>query len=312
VPDGVRFFALGGGKSLSVLRPFVQYLRRERPAVLMSSIFPANIAALIACAITHTPCVLREANHTADDLRARTLLGTLANRIAMLLLYRRATAVVALTPQLAAHLCQVARLPAQRITVIPNPAPAPVSPRYSGFSSEEPMILGCGRFVAQKDFSLLLAAFALIAHDRKANLVILGEGPLKQALRSQAEALGIGAKVVFPGHATDVGMWMRQARVFVLSSRWEGFPNVLLEALSAGCPVIATNCSDAVHDLLDNGRYGTIVPVQDRAAMAAGLAAVLDGDVSFDDPTEHLSRYQLEPIAMRYLEVLNRAAERSS
>lgn len=309
VPKGVRLFALGGGKPLSTLWPLVRYLRRERPAVLMSSVFPANIAALLACTITRTPCVVREANRTADDIRATTAIGTQANRIAMHLLYPRATALVSLTPALAAHTCEVARVSAQQVTVIPNPAPARKPVRRSRATNREALVLGCGRLVPQKDFSTLLTAFASIAHDRNVKLVLLGEGPMKTTLQLQAEYLGVGTKVVFPGHATDVGVWMQRADVFALSSRWEGFPNVLLEALSVGCPVVATSCSDAVHDLLGNGRYGAIVPVQDTAAMASGLAAVLDGTVSFDDPTEHLGLYQLESIAMRYLKVLDQAAQ---
>lgn len=310
VPDGVRFLSLGGGKPRSVLRPLTRYLRRERPDVLMSSVFPANIAALLACVITRTPCVLREANRTADDIRAPTRMGTLANTIAMRLLYPRATAVVALTAGLARHLCAVAGLPPGRVTVIPNPAPLPGPPRLRA-SGPRPLVLGCGRFVEQKDFALLISAFASIARDRDVELVLIGQGPLKGALQRQAEALGVGDKVAFPGHASDVAAWMRKASVFALSSRWEGFPNVLLEALAAGCPVVATDCSDAVGEILANGTYGAMVPVDDLAAMADGLAAILDGTARSEDPSRHLARYELDSIAMRYLDLLTGIAERS-
>lgn len=311
VPDGVNLVGLGGGRPLSVLRPLFRYLRRERPDVLMSSVFPANIAALIACVLTGTSCVLREANRTADDIRAPTGIGTLANKIAMRLLYPRATAVVALTAGLARHLCAEAGIPPHRVTVIPNPAPLAGPPRPRT-PNPRPLVLGCGRFVEQKDFSLLIAAFASIARNRNVELVLLGQGPLKQELQLQAEALGVGDRVAFPGHASDVAAWMRKASVFALSSRWEGFPNVLLEALAVGCPVVATDCSDAVAEILANGIYGAMVPVHDQAAMADGLAAILDGTVSFEDPSRHLARYELDSIAMRYLDLLTGIAERSN
>lgn len=307
VPDGVRLVSLGGRKPLfSVLR-LIGYLRRERPAVLMSSIFPANIASLMACAVTSTPCVVREANRTADDIRTANALGTLANRVAMRLLYHRSDAVIALTPGLAAHLCDLGRVPPRIVSVIPNPATPTDLPQIPP-DAREPLVLGCGRLVPQKGFSSLLTAFAFLVQEHDARLVILGEGPLGPELKRQAESLGICSRVEFAGHASNVGEWMNRARVFAMSSLWEGFPNVLLEALSAGCRVVATDCSDAVGELLDGGHYGTIVPIGDSRAMASGLAMALEGAATHDDRAQHLSRYDQDSIAMRYLEVLDRAS----
>lgn len=307
VPSGVRVVSLGGLKPLFSVVRLAHYLRRERPAVLMSSVFPANIAALVASSITRTPCVLREANRTADDIRTAHPIGTISNRIAMRLLYPRAQAIIALTPGLAAHLSGLAHVPLRRIFVIPNPVIRSARPK-SPPETREPLILGCGRLVPQKDFALLLEAFALLAPKRDARLVILGEGPLDHELRAQSEALGIADRVEFAGHCSDAGAWMTRARVFALSSRWEGFPNVLLEALSAGCHMVATDCSDAVGEVLGDGRYGTIVPIGNVEAMAIGLSGALADAIPREIPAEHLDRYELESIAMRYLEVLDKAS----
>lgn len=307
VPHGVRLVSLGGGKPVSVVRPLITWLKSERPAVLMSSIFPANIAALLACAATGTPCVIREANRTADDIRSNRLRTTFLNHIAMRLLYRRASAVIALSEGLASHLCEIARIDVARITVIPNPAP-PSQPR-ARTKRAVPVVLGCGRLVPQKDFGTLVKAFAQVLRERPAQLVLLGEGPLREALQGLAQSLGISPNVEFVGHSTDVRKWMTEADVFVLSSQWEGCPNVLLEALAAECPVVATDCSDVVHALMGEGKHGTIVPVADETAMAGAINDLLDGKKQLHAATDRLAEYGPDVITTRYLDVLDHAAK---
>jgi glycosyltransferase involved in cell wall biosynthesis len=307
VPNGVRLVSLGGGKPVSFVRPLITWLKRERPAVLMSSIFPANIAALLACAATGTPCVIREANRTADDIRSNRHRTTFLNYIAMRLLYRRASAVIALSEGLASHVREIARIDAAHIRVIPNPAPA--SQPHALAKRVVPVVLGCGRLVPQKDFGTLLNAFAQVLRARPAQLVLLGEGPLRETLQGLAQSLGITQNVEFVGHSTAVAKWMTEADVFVLSSRWEGFPNVLLEALAAGCPVVATDCSDVVHALLGERGLGTIVPVADEAAMAGAINDVLDGKKQPLAATDWLAEYEPDLIATRYLDVLDHAAK---
>lgn len=312
IPNGVRHITLGHKKPLHAIPRLVGYLRRERPTVLLSSVFPANIAALLACTLTHTPCVIREANRSADDTRSEKALQTWINRAALRMLYPYADGIVALSTGLAAHLCELVPIMPAKITVIPNPVPAfaPISRDMAADADSVPLVLACGRLEPQKDFATLLEAFAMVRALRTARLAILGTGSQEGALRAHAEGLGVDADVDFIGYTEDVDAWMRRARVFALSSRWEGFPNVLLEALSQRCPVVATDCSDAVPELLAGGKLGTIVPVGDASALATALLAVIDGSQRFDDPGEHLKYYAIDQIAQRYLNVMSVAAGR--
>jgi glycosyltransferase involved in cell wall biosynthesis len=106
--------------------------------------------------------------------------------------------------------------------------------------------------------------------------VILGEGSQRSALEELVAGLGLGAHVELPGEVENPFAFMRRAAIFVLSSSWEGFPNVLTEALACGCPVVSTACPSGPDEILDHERYGRLVPPDDAAALAEAMAATLD------------------------------------
>jgi glycosyltransferase involved in cell wall biosynthesis len=151
----------------------------------------------------------------------------------------------------------------------------------------------------------LLEAFALLRKERPARLVVLGEGSQRAELERQVAELGIADAVHLAGYSDNVVAWMRQAKVFVSTSRSEGFPNVLLEALAAGCEVVSTASSDAVFEILQEGRFGRIVEVGNIVAIADAMAQAMR---STGDSTLVLqalrNRFGLSHIVDRYLEVL--------
>ncbi len=169
-------------------------------------------------------------------------------------------------------------LPAHRLAIVHDGAlslaeieaaarrPGPV-PRPHGRT-----FVGVGRLVVQKDFGLLIAAFARIAgaDDR---LVILGEGPERARLERLAAQLGVADRVDLPGHVAEVASHLAAADVFVLSSRYEGVPAAVMEALAAGAPIVATDCSVAMTELLDGGGLGRLTPPGDVEALAAAMGA---------------------------------------
>lgn len=309
IPPNVRHLSLGRTKPLHAVPALVSYLRRERPRALLSSVFAANFAALLACRFAGraTRCVVREAYWAAEEVAAPSPITTAANAMALRWLYGRADAVIALSDELAAHIVQAARVPSSRIHVIPNPSltAKDSTPRGHDDAGDAPLILACGRLEAQKDFSVLIHAFAKVRAQRAARLVILGEGSEREALAALAESLGVAGDVELPGHADDPRSWMRRASLFASSSRREGFPNVHLEALESGCAIVSTRSSDAVATILDGGRLGAIVPVGDIDGLAQHMLAILDGTLAFPDPSEHLARFELGRIVDRYLEVLD-------
>jgi glycosyltransferase involved in cell wall biosynthesis len=304
IPSGVRAVNFNRDKPLYALKDLVAYLRRERPAVLLSSVFSANLVAAAACSITGTRCVLREAFWAEQDAKTATYWTRFFNTAALRLLYRRADAVVALSRDLASHIQAAASVPLARVVVIPNPHVEPAGMSVS-LSRDPDLLLACGRLEPQKDFGTLLEAFALLRKERPARLVVLGEGSQRAELERQVAELGIADAVHLAGYSDNVVAWMRQAKVFVSTSRSEGFPNVLLEALAAGCEVVSTASSDAVFEILQEGRFGRIVEVGNIVAIADAMAQAMR---STGDSTLVLqalrNRFGLSHIVDRYLEVL--------
>jgi glycosyltransferase involved in cell wall biosynthesis len=141
---------------------------------------------------------------------------------------------------------------------------------------EKPVVAGIGRLALQKAFDRLIRVHAALRNQGlDHHLLILGEGPLRRALREQASALGVSETVFMPGHVTHVAAWLSRAAAFALCSRYEGLPLVLLEALSCGVPAVAMDCPAGPREILDGGRYGLLVPEGDEAAMSEALGRLL-------------------------------------
>lgn len=140
----------------------------------------------------------------------------------------------------------------------------------------KPVIMAIGRLAQQKAFDRLIRTHATLRQQGfDHHLVILGDGPLRSELTAQATALGVADTVFMPGHVPNVAAWLNQATVFVLCSRYEGLPLVLLEALTCGVPAVAMDCPAGPREILDGGRYGNLVPDGDETAMTEAIARLL-------------------------------------
>lgn len=170
--------------------------------------------------------------------------------------------------------------------------------------------IAIGRLTPQKNFALLLEAFARIAtpDDR---LTILGEGPDRPMLAERAASLGIADRVVMPGHVADPDRWLRDADVLVMSSDYEGVPAVIVEAVAAGLAVVATDCSVSMAALLGNGRFGALVPVGDRAALATAMATARSSQDCRRSARDHARAFTIENGAVAYLDLMRSVARRN-
>ncbi len=278
--------AVHASRALRHLPALVRYLRAERPAALLAAKTPVNLMALWARRRAGVPLrlvvserVYLSAIATADRPAKRRALPSLAARF-----YPEADAIVTVSAGVADDLADLAGLDRARITVIHNAVvdaafadraaqPAPHPWLEDGGA---PVLLAVGRLHHDKDYPTLLRAFAQLHRQRPVRLLILGEGPQRAELQALAEALGIGDAVAMPGFCANPMAAMSRAAALVLTSRSEGFGNVLAEALACGCPVVSTDCPAGPREILDGGRYGRLVPVGDADALAAALAVTLD------------------------------------
>ena len=168
---------------------------------------------------------------------------------------------------------------------------------------EPPVILGVGRLTQAKDFPTLIRAFALVRKKHPARLMILGEGEERSKLETLVQELGLEKEVSLPGFVDNPYKYMKRAAVFVLSSKWEGFGNVLVEAMALGTPVVSTNCPSGPAEILENGRWGRLVPVGDVYALAEAIIETLDEE-HHPDVANRAKDFAVELAVEKYINVL--------
>jgi glycosyltransferase involved in cell wall biosynthesis len=302
-------------RALRSLGPLAEYLRSEPPAALLATPMTCSLTALWAAHLAQSPVriVAREANTLSQQIAQRRLLFTARLPGLAREWYPRAAGIVAVSDGVADDLARLTGIARERIATIYNPLDVARIRALAAAEPEEPwlrdaagppVILAAGRLMPAKDFSMLLRAFALVRARRAARLVILGRGPERLRLAWLARRLGIARDVRLAGYAENPFAYMARARVFALSSRYEGLANVLREALACGCSVVATDCPSGSAEVLRNGALGRLVRVGDAPAMAEALLAALD-----ETPTPEAIRARIESVsggdpAKRYLELL--------
>lgn len=259
----------GPQKQFAIVRSLRAAIRSSDPDVVISFLNYTNVLTLAACrGLTYPVIVSERLDPRIIDIGP---VWSVLRRIA----YRKATRLVAQTTT-AAGLFR--HLSPGRVCVIPNP----VAERTSDIGNEGTItgfegnvILAVGRLQFQKGFDQAITAISLLAPEFSHwHLVILGEGPERGALERLRDDLGLRDRVHLPGRVANTGPWMRRAAIFLLSSRSEGFPNALCEAMAAGLPVVSTDCPSGPSDIITPGFDGLLVPPGDPAAITRALTSL--------------------------------------
>ena len=316
VPESVRVIDLKASRTLTSLPGLARYLQRERPQAMLSILGHANLIALWARRLAHVPTrmvvsvrnTLSRSAQRSPNLRMRLMLN-LVRRF-----YPWADGIVSVSKGVADDLSQVAGIARGRIQVIYNPIVTPAlqvkaraSLNHPWFTKgQAPVVLSVGRLTAtnQKDFPSLIKAFAQVRSRRPARLMILGEGEQRAKLEAMVKQLGLERDVNLPGFVANPYPYMTRASVFVLSSRWEGLPGVLIEGLYCGAPLVATDCPSGPREILKDGQYGQLVPVGDSNALARAIEISLDGNTP-SPPAESWHAYELEAVVSQYVSLLS-------
>ena len=314
LPPEARVIDLKAQRVLYSLPGLIRYLRRERPQALLSTLSHANIVAIWARALARVQVrlVIREANTPSPSAEGALSIRGRLMPLLMRLFYQYADAVVAVSRGVAEDLKKVAALPEAKLHVIYNPVITPdlfkkaeEALDHPWFApGQPPVVLGVGRLTAQKDFATLIRAFALVRKTREARLLILGEGEDRPKLETLVKELGLENDVALPGFVENPFKYMKRAAVFVLSSRWEGLPNVLIQALALGTPVVATDCPSGPREILENGTRGCLVPVGCPEPLAQAILTTLETRVS-PELVSSIERFELFRVTEQYLAAMD-------
>jgi len=315
IPPDVRVIDLGAKRVLTSLLPLVRYLRTEKPEGLIAAKDYANVVAvlakLLARASTRVLVSVRTtlSKHVqhAESFKEKVLIPLLAHW-----LYPYADGIVAVSNGVADDLAHFLRVSRDRITVIYNPivsedlfaaAQQPVDhPWFKPYSP--PVIMSIGRLTKAKDYSTLIKAFAKVRQQREVRLVILGDGEERPSLVDLVRRLRLDNDVWLPGFVDPPYPFLARASLFVLSSIWEGFPTVIVEALALGVPVVSTDCPSGPREILDNGRFGDLVPVGDVEALADAILRALDAPHEPEKLKERARQFSVDNAVTQYLALL--------
>ncbi|MGV7220911.1 MAG: glycosyltransferase [Nitrospinales bacterium] len=311
IPKEINIVNFSKNRMLTTLFPLIRYLRREKPAALISHFYPVNIVVVMAKILARRDnfhLTIVEHNTLSKGMKD----SPLKQKITLLFmrwLYPKADKIVGVSDGVSRDLENCLGLEKNSVTTIYNGviddgfferANEPLEHEWFQ-AGKPPVILAVGRFVSQKDFSNLLHAFALLRKKRVLKLMIVGDGELRSQLEKMVKELSMENDVLMPGFDINPLKYYKKCAVFVLSSKWEGLPGVLLEALACGCTVVATDCPSGPSEILDNGKYGYLVPVGDSQALADGMGKAMDSPLDPASLVHRAKDFSVENAVSNYL-----------
>jgi glycosyltransferase involved in cell wall biosynthesis len=314
VPAEANLIDLGAKRALSAIPALIQYLRKYHPEAILSGLTHINFAAIISRYFSgiSTRLIVSERNNLSQKKIHKPKLWDRLIYAAVNLFYPFADAIITVSKDVADDLAQSAKLDPKKIIPIHNPIPvdeirnfSTIKITHAWFSdTTAPLILAVGRLHQQKDYPTLIKAFNILRKRRPAHLMIIGEGKERQMIEKKIKNSPYSDDICLMGKIDNPFPYMAKAEVFVLSSEWEGFGNVLVEALACGATVVSTDCHSGPREILGNNKYGLLVPVGDSEALAKAIERSI---VHPFPPRQGIARardFSVEKAVMQYIGVL--------
>lgn len=312
----VKLHVLGAQSIRRSARRFRSVVREIGPDVVISTLPQVNLLVILSLRFfRHEPkvmkVVVREANDPVAEYPFRLPFRRLVLRLTGWI-YNRADAVLAVSDGVAKSLTRNLGVLASRINSLPNASlddsikqfaredlPPATAQFIAGF---EHRIICVARFTEQKDHATLLEAFARVVTSKDAALILIGHGPLESKIRQRAQDLGLTDRVLFVTQESNPYRWMSRSSLTALSSRWEGSPNVIVESLALGIPVVATDCPSGPREILGDGRWGRLVPVGAAEELAREICAALEQKHDSAALQQRAKRYHVDSVGHRIVE----------
>jgi glycosyltransferase involved in cell wall biosynthesis len=315
----IKVVNLGQKHVISSFLGLGRYLHNHHPAVIFSGLSNANAAVLGARALfTRSGKVIITQHVNWSQVLANN--PTRKERIVYQIskyLYPLAARIVAVSNGIANEIKQMKYIDPGKIICIYNPVVTPEMLKLAQQLPDHPwliqknerVVIGVGRLVEQKDFETLIRAFHKAQSFVACKLIILGEGPERQKLENLVRELDLTGKIDLPGFSANPYACMARADLFVLSSRFEGLPTVLIEAMACGTPVIATNCISGPEEILEGGKYGTLVPVRDIEALGQAIVTALQNPQPRDLLKKRAQLYSVENATLAYTDLIEQLTQ---
>ena len=286
IPDQVRIIDLKVRRMRQSLLVLIDYFRKSKPDVVMATRVDSCCFAVLARIFSgvKTAVVLREASTISSDLSKYSWKKRLVLSLFIRILYPLADVIIGVSQGVKNDIKQFLKINEQKLSVVYSPIitedlfvnASQVCGHFWFQHCSVPVILGVGRLTYQKRFDVLIRAFAIVRRHKDVRLLILGEGEERLRLESLITTLRLQEDVNLPGFESNPFKYMSRARLFVLSSDWEGLPGVLIQALACGCPVISTDCPSGPREILKDGRLGKLVPVGNADTLASAIEEALN------------------------------------
>jgi glycosyltransferase involved in cell wall biosynthesis len=312
LPPQITVIDLNLSSTYLSLIPVTRYLRHAHPQVMIAALDLTNLVAILSRGSSGVDTRLVIRLVSTISLQKRSPVMKRLEKTLLAKLYPRADDIIAVSHSVAEDFSIYTGIPTERVQTIYNPI---ILPEFEALSQEPlnhewfksdqpPVVLAAGRLVYAKNFDCLIRAFHEVLRAVEARLIILGEGEERTVLKKLVRDLHIEPWVSLPGNVANPYSYMSRAAVFVLSSRYEGLPNVLVEAMACGCPVISTNSPGGAAEILNFGEYGHLVPSGDSQALAIAILDVLHGNGK-KVPPGWLQQFELDTVVIQYLQLLN-------
>ena len=313
VPAGARIIEFGAPRLRDFVTPFIKYLSNEKRDAVHIGVWPLTTLGILAHRLARSSAriVVSDHNMLSIQYSGAGLLQRLFLRSSIATTYRLANARVAVSSGVADDIAGLSGIRRDRFTVIhnaialpsaPNPDPAAAEAAWGGWTG--PRIITVGLLKPQKNHALLIGAFNRLLQGTDARLMIVGSGPLEGAIKAIVAAERLDGKVLMPGYVPDLIPFYRSADLFVLSSDYEGFGNVIVEALASGLPVVSTDCPSGPAEILEDGRWGRLVPVGDVVALAEAMADALAAKHDRDALKRRAADFLPDIVAEKYLALM--------
>jgi glycosyltransferase involved in cell wall biosynthesis len=314
LPEGVNLVKLNAGRAFNSIVPLVHYFRMAYPDVVLSALTHINLSVIIAQKLSGfcVRLVVSEHNNLSERTsHAKKLFDKLAHIVARLF-YPFSDSIVCVSKDSATDLIKRTGLAENKVTVVYNPVPVDEVRQLSEEDighpwfkpNQPPVILAVGRLSKQKDYPVLLKAFELLHTRQPSRLIILGDGEERHALEKLVASSPCVNDIYLAGSLTNPYPFMAKASVFVLSSSSEGFGMVLIEALACGTTVVSTDCHSGPAEILEDGKYGRLVPVGDAQALANAIEQSLEHPFPAEQSVARAREFSVEKAVREYLKVL--------